>query len=328
MLEEGGDTTPTEKESTDGDARTSTGIKRRRSTEGATGSGLTPAKKKWEASTSFSYASVSKGARSLVAHKEGTSVTSAERDELIDLFERAQHRAILEGGWFPSLERLRLTRLLGRFVLVVDVEDERTARWFIDWAVGLEKGLSVVSFAEFKRRDLKVLSGLIQGVTGTRKVELLRLFLQASAKKKDVPGTVEIIRTYPTPTGLILEIGVEQAGLDRMAELDFTLSVGGAGNVKFQEVGRRTSTLRLEATKARLEQELAEVTRELEKDGEVTAEALGAMCVDSAGVVEEEAPEATMSAESVKLSEGLTSDSVQGKTVGSPQPGGAAHKHN
>ena len=87
MLEEGGDTTPTEKESTDGDARTSTGIKRRRSTEGATGSGLTPAKKKWEASTSFSYASVSKGARSLVAHKEGTSVTSAERDELIDLFE-------------------------------------------------------------------------------------------------------------------------------------------------------------------------------------------------------------------------------------------------
>ena len=121
---------------------------------------------------------------------------------------------------------------------------------------------------------------------------------------------------------------MEQAGLDRMAELDFTLSVGGAGNVKFQEVGRRTSTLRLEAMKARLEQELAEVTRELEKDGEVTAEALGAMCVDSAGVVEEEAPEATMSAESVKLSEGLTSDSVQGKTVGSPQPGGAAHKHN
>ena len=180
--------TPTEKESTDGDARTLTGIKRRRSTEGATGSGLTPAKKKWEASTSFSYASVSKGARSLVAHKEGTSVTSAERDELIDLFERAQHRAILEGDWFPSLERLRLTRLLGRFVLVVDVEDEQTARWFIDWAVGLEKGLSVVSFAEFKRRDLKVLSGLIQGVTGTRKVELLRLFLQASAKKKDVPA--------------------------------------------------------------------------------------------------------------------------------------------
>ena len=112
-----------------------------------------------------------------------------------------------------------------------------------------------------------------------------------------------------------------------MAELDFTLSVGGAGNVKFQEVGRRTSTLKLEATKARLKQELAEVTRELEKDEEVTAGALGAMCVDSAGVVEEDAPEATLSAESVKLLEGLTSDGAHRKTAGSPQPVGAAHKH-
>ena len=324
VLEEGGDNaSSTEKKNTDGGAAASTGIKRRRSVEGASGSGLTPAKKKWEASTSFTYASVSKGARSLVAHKEGTSVTSAERDELIDLFERAQHKAILEGGWFPSLERLRLTRLLGRYVLVVDVEDEETAKWFIDWAVGLEKGLSVVSFAEFKRRDLKVLSGLIQGVTGTRKVELLRLFLQASAKKKDVPGTVEIIRSYPTPTGLILEIGVEPEGLDRLAELDFTLSVGGAGNVKFQEVGRRTSTLKLEATKARLEQELAEVTRELEKDGEVAAGALDSMCVDGAGVVEEDVPETTVA----RLLEGLTSDSTQRMTVGSPRPAEAANKN-
>ena len=326
MLEEG-DNSSTENKNTDGGAASSTGIKRRRSAEGATGSGLTPAKKKWEASTSFSYASVSKGARSLVAHKEGASVTSAERDELIDLFEREQHKAILKGGWFPSLERLRLTRLLGRFVLVVDVEDEDTAKWFINWVVGLGKDLSVVSFAEFKRRDLKVLSGLVQGVTGTRKVELLRLFLQASARKKGVPGTVEIIRTYPTPTGLVLEIGVEPAGLDRMAEMDFTLSVGGAGNVKFQEAGRRTSTLKLEATKARLEQELAEVTRELEKDGEATAAALGAMSVDSAGVVEEDVSVATLeTVEPAKLSEGLTSDDLQRKTAGSPQPVGAAFK--
>ena len=71
------------------------------------------------------------------------------------------------------------------------------------------------------------------------------------------------------------------------------------------------------------------MTRELEKDGEVTAEALGAMCVDSASVVVEDAPETTVSkaAESVKPLEGLTSDGVQGKTVGSPQPVGAACKH-
>ena len=79
VLEEGGDNTSSTEKNTDGGAAASTGIKRRRSAEGASGSGLTPAKKKWEASTSFTYASMSKGARSLVAHKEGTSVTSAER---------------------------------------------------------------------------------------------------------------------------------------------------------------------------------------------------------------------------------------------------------
>ena len=101
-------------------------------------------------------------------------------------------------------------------------------------------------------------------------------------------------------------------GLDRLAELDFTLSVGGAGNVKFQEVGRRTSTLRLEATKARLEQELAEVTRSWRRTGRVAAGALGSMCVDGAGVVEEDAPETTVA----RLSEGLTSDSTQRMTIG------------
>ena len=321
---EGGDNaSSTEKKNTDGGAAASTGIKRRRSAEGASGSGLTPAKKKWEASTSFTYASVSKGARSLVAHKEGLQSPARERDELIDLFERAQHKAILEGGWFPSLERLRLTRLLGRYVLVVDVEDEGDGE--VVHRLGGRVGEGPVGglVRRVQEEGSQSALGTHPGRDGHPQGGAASALPSGVCEEEDVPGTVEIIRSYPTPTGLILEIGVEPEGLARLAELDFTLSVGGAGNVKFQEVGRRTSTLKLEATKARLEQELAEVTRELEKDGEVAAGALDSMCVDGAGVVEEDAPETTVA----RLLEGLTSDSTQRMTVGSPRPAEAANKN-
>ena len=72
------------------------------------------------------------------------------------------------------------------------------------------------------------------------------------------------------------------------------------------------------------------MTRKLEKDGEVTAEAFGSMCVDSAGVVEEDASAATASkaVAPARLPEVLASAAMQKGTAESSQPGGAAHKHN
>ena len=269
-------------------------------------SGYTPETKQAKVDSSakpkFSYAQAARGTVSLVLfHKDRKPVTVAERKQLEEAFNAWLVREAAREGdpWLPEIVSWRAMRLLGRQVLAIDVKDGQTATWFTSWVGKLvpaegNTALSIDTMDNLKRMDLKRLTGFARGTTGQMATEeALLLLLKLSARRREVTGTIELARVVATPTGAVIHIDVDGEALSKLAAINFTLNVGFAGEVKFNEVARKASSIRLEAEKEELARKLEKVTQQIEeRSAQESAEALSGLSVgggeEEEGDVEEE----------------------------------------
>ena len=120
--------------------------------------------------------------------------------------------------WYPEIVAWRRAKMLGRQVLIVEVNDDNNAAWFSNWATKLElkdsSAFSVEAAEQFRQRSLKLLTGFAKGSTAqVAKEDALRLLLLASARRRGVTGQLELVRVIPTPAGAVLHIEVDKVAL-------------------------------------------------------------------------------------------------------------------
>ena len=280
---------------------TSLGAKKR-PREAGSSTGYTPETKRAATATSsskFSYAQTAQGAMSLVVfHQDRRPVTAKEQENLEDEYNAYLIReatATTAADWLPEIAALRGAKILGRQVVVIDAKEERTATWVTDWVKRLavlegSSALSVEPMDNFRRRDLRKMTGFARGATGQKmKEEALLLLLRVSARRKGITGQIELSKVTPTPTGAVLTIEVDLTALEEMAQAGNILNVGSSGDVKFQETARRAGSLRMEAEKEELERRLAQVSKGLEAaKAEESANAMARMTVEEKGKGESE----------------------------------------
>ena len=242
-------------------------------------------------------------------------------------FDHASINLLTKSGadWFPEIVAWRPAKMLGRQVLVVEVNDDVNARWFANWVVKLElkesSPFSVEPLEQFRHRSLKLLTGFAKGCTGkVAKEEVLLLFLKASAKKKGVKSQLELVRVIPTPAGAVLHIEVDEEALEQLAGCNSELSVGFAGAVRFHEAQKKASVVNLEAEEELLTRKLANVRRSLEaKHEEESVLAIAGMKVSGQAGEEGDVEEVEKEGET-EMEVADTAGAYPGKTAGTSVP--------
>jgi len=244
---------------------------RKRERESATPSGFTPEAKKAQSgpkegsskpppvkAPKVTYAVVSGGNDLVVRNNDGSAPTAAQEKQLSVQFNEELCKLLEKGeDWCPAFNSWS-RRAHG---IAVNVPDERTVRWLKAKFSNL--GYSVCTRKEYNDSRRTRLTGFLRGaISENLSDKAINLITSSMLKMRKVPdGSFTVGKLEKTEAGGILPLYVDDAAMEVMAGFNYTIPIGTAGLVVFQDVRRKGSARKLEAQEAVLSQRLEDLRK-------------------------------------------------------------------
>lgn len=223
-------------------------------------SGLTPESKR-HSSKKRLYAEAAKGSLELVIVTKDDGHISAKHFNQIN--------QAVEDAWIAALDKEEVPFTVEKWnysnhfatVWVADVPSANIVGNVVEkHGFVLKKKQTVLE----KRKQVTILSGLVQGPAAQRDRDILERFIKIEKVRSDIRGRFEFYQTVNTPTGKILKVLADEDAMLRLSQLDFEVCLGASGRVKLTDERAHTKTDPLSR-----KVELARVVKQMEEQKEL-----------------------------------------------------------
>ena len=184
------------------------------------------------------FAEVVKGAQEIVIRRQNDfHISQTEFLKFQQALQEDYERLIGENAWIPDItQQLYTSKRASIFV-----DNKESADHVRSLVARL--GLKAVAATDVDFTPARIFKGFVAKPQGHRGPEALAAVINRQKRELHMPGKITIHNVINTPAGCLLQIAVDEEALESFQKMDFTLRVGTAGKIIFEDLHKSDTRL-------------------------------------------------------------------------------------